>query len=364
VADHLWVFSRVGFFSIVFNFRHLTWLSRAWDFELESDLLRTLRIPRYRWRLIAEVSFVLMALVSGLATTTTATEFSTNGGVFQEQGFQNTVQLGSYDQTQAVQAGGGFTYDSTTDVTGLTEHGQANSLADISGLHAHSFAQMDMSGSSTVFSDWTLGASNVVFSTYDDMVISGPAGTVTTSLNLFLHGSESATTSLPSIGTNNANENIQLSFLVNGTNIGGGSQSISSSNGGAPIVNSLGMLVGWQEFGGLITPKFTVPTNVPFSLEPFLNTFAEVTGDLRGSFDVSANADFGSTLTFAPSGPVFNLPQGYTANSAGAGIANNLLVPEPSSFFLAAIGLAMLFAIATSCIACRRRQVAHHPRTC
>jgi hypothetical protein len=285
-----------------------------------------------------------VALVAGLATTAGATQFSVNGDVFQEQGFQNTVHLGDYNKTLSVQAGGGFTYDSTTDVTGLTEHAQANSLADISGLHAQSFAGMNMSGSSSTFSDWTLGASDLAIGTYDDMVISGPAGTVTTSFNLFLHGSESASTTLPSIGTNNANENIQLSFSINGSNKGGGLQSLASSNGGAPLLNSSGMLVGWQQIGGLVTPTFTVQANVPFSLELALSTFAEVTGNLRGSFNVSGNADFGGTLTFAPSGSVFNLPQGYTANSAGAGIVNNLFVPEPSSFVLAALGFAGLAA--------------------
>ena len=55
----------------------------------------------------------------------------------------------------------------------------------------------------------------------------------------------------------------------------------------------------------------------------------------------TANTDFGSTLTFATTGDVFNLPSGYTANSAQAGIVDNHFIPEPSAT-LGALGLVMI----------------------
>ena len=40
-----------------------------------------------------------------------------------------------------------------------------------------------------------------------------------------------------------------------------------------------------------------------------------------------ANADYSSTMTLPVNSPVFNLPPGYTASSAQAGISNNLYTP-------------------------------------
>lgn len=63
-------------------------------------------------------------------------------------------------------------------------------------------------------------------------------------------------------------------------------------------------------------------------------------GGLSTSFDAFADAlvDFSHTVTFATSGPVFNIPEGYSANSAEAGITNNTFVPEPSTAALLVIG--------------------------
>ncbi|MBI3838904.1 MAG: PEP-CTERM sorting domain-containing protein [Planctomycetia bacterium] len=59
---------------------------------------------------------------------------------------------------------------------------------------------------------------------------------------------------------------------------------------------------------------------------------------------------FSHTFGFPTSGPVFNLPDGFTANSPEGQIANNNFVPEPSTLALAAIGLGL--------VACYRRRTA------
>jgi hypothetical protein len=54
-------------------------------------------------------------------------------------------------------------------------------------------------------------------------------------------------------------------------------------------------------------------------------------------FDVDA-------FSFTTTGPVFNLPAGWTANSADGRIVNNVLVPEPSTGLLVLTGLLGLAA--------------------
>lgn len=72
----------------------------------------------------------------------------------------------------------------------------------------------------------------------------------------------------------------------------------------------------------------------------------------------SALADFSDTVAFPFSGTAFNLPSGFTLNSAQANIVNNQFglqvtsVPEPSAFALVAIGL-----VALLCAPKRRRVV-------
>lgn len=61
-----------------------------------------------------------------------------------------------------------------------------------------------------------------------------------------------------------------------------------------------------------------------------------------------ASADFLHTLGFVPGMPVFNLPDGYTANSADGRIVNNLFVPTaiPEPHACAAVGLLLLGLVA------------------
>ena len=67
-----------------------------------------------------------------------------------------------------------------------------------------------------------------------------------------------------------------------------------------------------------------------------------VTGPGNDFFFAQGQADSGHTLTFARSGPVFNLGAGLTLNSVEAGIADNLLTPvpePPAALVLAGLGL-------------------------
>lgn len=111
----------------------------------------------------------------------------------------------------------------------------------------------------------------------------------------------------------------------------------------------LGVLLGVN--GGrvdLTSRSFTVPVNVPFVISLSLFTSAGLRSDGSGT-PMSAVADFGSTLSFNPDGPVFVLPAGYSAD--GSGVVNNRWIgapagppgplPEPGSLALAGLGLAL-----------------------
>jgi PEP-CTERM motif-containing protein len=76
---------------------------------------------------------------------------------------------------------------------------------------------------------------------------------------------------------------------------------------------------------------------------------SEVQLNLTGTSGAKVSAfadsinDFSHTLSFAASGPVFNLPTGYTVNSVDGGIVDNHFVtstvPEPGTLILLGAGL-------------------------
>ena len=68
------------------------------------------------------------------------------------------------------------------------------------------------------------------------------------------------------------------------------------------------------------------------------------------SLGTSGSSDFGGTLSFAPSGPAFDLPPGWTANSVSGNIVDNRFVgaavPEPGGLTLLASGALLLLGLA------------------
>jgi hypothetical protein len=102
----------------------------------------------------------------------------------------------------------------------------------------------------------------------------------------------------------------------------------------------------------LTTDLFTVTANTPFSLFFQLGVLAGVGLRDGGAGNASGGADFSNTLTFVDDRPVFDLPNGYTANSLEAGIVNNRfapaddapVVPEPACLVQLAVGIAGLAA--------------------
>jgi len=90
--------------------------------------------------------------------------------------------------------------------------------------------------------------------------------------------------------------------------------------------------------------------NQPFALFLALSAETGVYDSVAaafGTYSATADMNYYDTLSFPTSGPVFNLPSGYTVNSVEGDIVNNAFlggpaasVPEPSSLVL--IGTALL----------------------
>jgi hypothetical protein len=250
-----------------------------------------------------------------LAAQANAAEFRAFGNVRAAAG----PVFDEYDVSSATQAGGGA----------VASGGelQADSAADVAGLRAHSFADSDGKGGIQSFAS--------AVATYPNLVVTGPPGSVGTSLNLSLSGELSA----GSVAGGGASASVNLYVKVDGALIVGSNDSLLYDARGADplLVFANGVLTDWlPPEGDVTTPVFNVQAGEPFSLELQLHTFAGAAGDPAG-----ANAAFGNTLSFAKTGPVFNLPSGYSADGPDAGIEDNQFTaaPEPAMPVLIAVAL-------------------------
>jgi hypothetical protein len=104
----------------------------------------------------------------------------------------------------------------------------------------------------------------------------------------------------------------------------------------------------------ITTPLFRVPTGVPITLEMELQSIVSSSSSVDGGG--LAISTFSDTFSLPPTGPVFDLPAGFTVNSSQANIQDNRwlgadapsAVPEPSTLTLLGLGVmamaAFLFA--------------------
>ncbi|HTR37308.1 MAG TPA: PEP-CTERM sorting domain-containing protein [Bryobacteraceae bacterium] len=206
--------------------------------------------------------------------------------------------------------------------------------------------------------------------TLDDVVFSGPTDSVTTALNLALAGSMSATASAGGAFQYGAEGAANVTFdgyLTDNDQFAfefGGSMSNNQWNGsyvsGTSCFTSSGLLGDTQGCGSAVesvgstvgTDQFDVPIGVPLTLVMTLNTNAGVAGYVNGngSADATGGANFIDTVSFPFSGVVFDLPDGYTVNSAEGmivdnhfvGAENTSAVPEPGSLPILLAGFAAI----------------------
>lgn len=184
-----------------------------------------------------------------------------------------------------------------------------------------------------------LHAESSVVATWNDIVVSGPAGAsmVPISANLLIHGSylmgSSNVVDPHNVGWSMASA-ASFGFTINGTPTTSGNWTQFSSRGGAPY-NTLGNGV-FTNFNGTYqgaTDIVMVPANTPFSISMFLLVYSEINLPAGASISIFSSTDFGHTASLATDGPAFNVPAGYTVNSAEAGVEDNgyVLVPAPGS---------------------------------
>lgn len=154
---------------------------------------------------------------------------------------------------------------------------------------------------------------------------------------------------------------IDIEIEINGANAGTGFAYYSYNNG-SPREEALGFLAGHYVSGGSISDSITsgqvlIPVGQAFSVHVLVDAKATALVDVLGTpedqFDTllasgTGTSEFSSTVSFPTSGPIFDLPAGYTLNSVSAGIVNNQLVPEPGA-------VALLVASAVGLRAARRR---------
>lgn len=185
-------------------------------------------------------------------------------------------------------------------------------------------------------------APHVLASASGTITFSGPAGIVVTRPNFHVSGQIThPDTTAYDLEETNMFFTFSMETVVSDRIFG------ASVKNGAPAVdvnqfNGFNISTSGSTFsiGGTGTTQIdlNVPVGVPINTRFALGLRNQLLSNgLAGSSSFSA--DFGSTASWATTGPVFNLPEGYTVN--GFGIVDNHFVgiPEPTSIVLCIFGV-------------------------
>ena len=165
--------------------------------------------------------------------------------------------------------------------------------------------------------------------TLDDVIITGPAGTISTAYTVSVHGSLSAFASVLYPDYSGANASVVVQLFADGFPRG---YETAEQNDGLPL-RGTPQLVGGG--GDVTSDRFTVTANQFFTVELQLGSGANTTIDRADHGKAGAVSNYADTLTFATDGPVFDLPPGYTAYSVSGHIVDNRFVAVPSPQALA-----------------------------
>lgn len=213
----------------------------------------------------------------------------------------------------------------------------------------------------------------IVFFRLDDVIITGPGDSIETVLNLHFSGGASANAFARNRdgarSEASASARVGVRAIVNGVSFEGSQQTFSSADAGTLIGTSgseaTGILDGFVGDGDLVSPLLVLPVGRDFTvfLELDVQAFTEVVfcvdvlvgtcpglGGLPVDRRAEAHSSFASTLSFPLSGPVFDLPDGFTVNSVSGLIVDNQwvgaqAVPEPSGAALLGLGLLSLLGL-------------------
>jgi hypothetical protein len=139
---------------------------------------------------------------------------------------------------------------------------------------------------------------------------------------------------------------VQVSISVGSANTSG--SIFASSSGGPTTYDTVGYFNGAEDDQGQWEIEVPVAGNIGVgnsTTVSFSVTVYAGAGQNGGEPGIAsfANANFSNTVSFARGRPVFDLPEGWTANSVSANIVNNYWippVPEPASALLGLIAAA------------------------
>jgi len=229
--------------------------------------------------------------------------------------------------------------------TGVVENNQFGTLYSVG--RATASADFGHVGGSSVIQSMqadTTAFQSSSFAIYEDFVtFSGPSGatSVSTSLNLTLAYDMSS--------TSGAGADLRLTAHINGVD---SEYEVNVFNGGTPTVSSSSLSVSPSAaltFNGVATTQLV---SVPIGGLVYISLLMETGAGATALGTGTVHAD--NSFDFVQGSDLFNLPDGYTVNSADSFIINNRFAPltaapEPSALVLGTIGL-------VSCIGLGRRR--------
>lgn len=309
--------------------------------------------------MITKPSQVILPLAVLLATAPSllGQQFYGNGGASASvtPGTPSSDSINSSFPVTGIPPDDGFHPGSTSGSASFTANG-VSAVGSATGTYAVASGWSSISVSSTVSFDYPatppnseLGnifgygasaSSGVVGYIYVyDVIISGPSVATLGSVNLSFSGDTEASAS----GGNSYSSYSSFGFSVtlNGASQFSGSFSGNLYEDHSGYSDGSGLLTGYA--GGtasLTTGEWIIPTGVPLTLYFSLSGSSSASGD----YDSNGDASNDGNLWLPLATPLFNLPEGFTANSADGAIVNNYYtaVPEPEHYFaLAGAGLAV-----------------------
>lgn len=210
-----------------------------------------------------------------------------------------------------------------------TESMRASSGAGLGYLTGSAFAQIIKNTVDDGAFDTRIGGLGFARVIFSDVAMNGAPGMVPARIRVHLTGSQSAGTSIHPL----AFSSLQVLVRINGQIALGGSRAINV-NGGSSTANETGSLIGFDGDAVLTSSIIFVPANTPAEVEIQLTVGASCTLNYFYSGNASGLSDFSGTLTLATDQPAFDVPAGYTVNSAQARVVNSwFALPCPADLF-------------------------------